>query len=780
MKDVPRLVRTLENSRDLARVISTIHHQPIFNHTEFDGPSDFESLYVQRTFSRYDDQQMVDAEELNPSTSPFRVVVMGNPGAGKSTFVQHFKKVTSGLDSGVPVVEIVCRHYVKSSWDDSIVKHAVETLNAEHSRSMTVQDFESMLLLGRVCLVFDGLDEITEQTRRMQMTSRIESIAGQYPVCSVLVTTRLLGYERAPLPNTLFSHVRLDEFDDEQFDEYCDRWFTQRNRSDLVDSFALDSESVHDLRYNPLMLSLLCALYREHGSLPTDRRGVYARCADLLFRRWDSHRQIEHAGAMPKYAERLMQEIARWVYTSASVQDGIEEQQLVRVLAHSLVDRDGFEHSDAERDSRSFVEFCAGRAWLLASFGTNNRGQRMFRFTHRTFLEYFAAESFVRRSDTQEEICKEINRVFDRDATSVVPELLIQAYDSQRDNGGPTIFKELLRSNSPNLLLLRLMEGIGMSSQLRGQAFSHIFWNWTETETLSWNEFDIVLSLNDQARGQLVRDILHEAAGPGQDRVRAHFLEGWAGLELSGALPRFHDFWQPIFDGVARDMSSRGTAPNSQAAANWLISLGLRPKDFSWQGWDAIVCMSLYDAVPGLAWWNIDARLGRGENLPSNPPRDEAILEAYTKITDGSKIPHPLLEHLRSRIIWAEHLNWEKPENYLSGRLDKILTELLLYTICAMHEGMEDVEFLVAPTSRLMGDGLNSALEWRNFKVQIGDRPPGHIEREARNFMRKWPQWIQQWIDGRRSFVLWPDDIPKYWQPDVSKGYQVSVTKSRT
>ncbi|MDV8030767.1 NACHT domain-containing protein [Rhodococcus sp. IEGM 27] len=763
MRDVPGLVKSLETSRHLAQTISAVEHQPIITHTELDGPSDFESLYVQRNFVRDDDEQIVDAADLNPSTAPFRMVVMGHPGAGKSTFVQHFRKTVSGLDSAIPVVELVCRHYVKSFWDKSIVKHAVESIKAEHSIAISTEQFENMLLLGRVCLVFDGLDEITEQAKRAQMISRIESLVGQYPVCSVLVTSRLMGYERAPLTNSIFDHVRLDQFDDEQFDEYCTRWFGKKGRTDLVDSFIHDSESVYDLRYNPLMLSLLCALYREHGSLPTDRRDVYAKCADLLFRRWDSHRQIEHSGAMPKYAERLMQEIANWVYTSTSVQDGIEEQQLVKVLAHSLIDRDGFDSIDAERDAKSFVEFCAGRAWLLASFGTNSRGQRMFRFTHRTFLEYFAAESFARRAESQEKICDEIQSVFDRDPTSVVPELLIQAYDFHRDGGGPAVFKQILRSNARNLLLLRLMEGIGMSSQLRSQAFQSIVWGWLEhPNSISALEFEITLSLNEQARAQLVREFLVEEAGPQRDSVRAIFLDGWAGLMLSGSFFRFQEYWAPIFSSVAHSMVSRGAELESQTTVNWTISLGLRPEQHTWNGWDAVACVSIYDVVPGLVWWTIEARLGRMEELPDNPVQVDAIQEAHRKIVDGSRIPVPLLVELRSILLrnGTEYLQWDRPSSFATHALDTILLELVQYVIFAMHEAQQDVEpFVRMMKPSLSGGDLGAALTWRDFKVGLRRRPARKVERAARDVMQRQPAWLRDWCDGRRSLVLWDDEV---------------------
>ncbi|WCT05892.1 NACHT domain-containing protein, partial [Rhodococcus qingshengii] len=313
--DVAGLADAVKVSTRIAEAIGAVDYQPIATHTDIDDPSKFLDLYVKRSFVDNDDGSPLEQESLSPSTKPFRHVLMGNPGAGKTTFVKHFKKTVSD-STRVPVVEIVCRTYAKKAWDMSLTQHVVDLINTDHSIRLTVNDVETMLLLGRMCLVFDGLDEVTDQSKRITLITRINSIACQYPMCSMLVTTRILGYNRTQLPRDLFSHIRLDEFDEYQFSEYCRRWFDSRHRPDLLASFESESESVKDLRYNPLMLSLLCALYREHGAIPTDRRGVYHQCADLLFRRWDNHRQIEHYEAMPKSVDRLMQEIAYFVYKS--------------------------------------------------------------------------------------------------------------------------------------------------------------------------------------------------------------------------------------------------------------------------------------------------------------------------------------------------------------------------------------------------------------------------------------------------------------------------------
>lgn len=761
--DISELAEVLQRSVRVAEAIGAIDYQPIASHTDIDEPSKFLDLYVERSFVDADDGSPLAHAALSPTTDPFRHVLMGNPGAGKTTFVQHFKK-TASSSTQVPVVEIVCRTYAKSAWGNSLTQYIVDRVNNEYAIRLTVDDVESMLLLGRVSVVFDGLDEVTDQSKRITLVSRINSIACQYPMCSILVTTRILGYNRAKLPSRLFSHIRLDEFNDQQISEYCRRWFDSRNRPDLIASFEAESESVADLRKNPLMLSLLCALYREHGAIPTDRRGVYHECADLLFRRWDNHRQIEHHEAMPKSTHRLMQEIATFVYKHAALQDGIQEIQLVKVLAHSLVDQDGYEMSDAENDAQSFVNFCAGRAWLLASFGSDDRGQRLFRFTHRTFQEYFTAEDISRRAKNGDELVGEITAAFGKDETSVLPELLLQSYHYHRADGA-AVFKELVRTETPSRLLLRLMEGVGLPRQHRTTAFRSFLTEW-HVNGITEHEFNLLLAMNPQARAQFEQEYLHSNANIGNDHDRVLLLDAWCGRVQSGIGGHHVDVWTPLMTTVAQDMTSRRVQMDKPAIANWLVALKIPPRR-TWFGWEALACPSVYGAVPGVLWWTIEQRMGQGQDLEPNTVRDTAVREAHAAIAVGAQIPQPMLSEFRNYIYLnnADFLEWTPAANHGTHPLDRLIDELAIYTLCTLHEGGEETDTLLKKLEPFYPGSIQDAFALRDKRVNSDDKPARDDHREGRNFIAQAPHWLNSWFEGKEPVVRYQDQ-PRQTQPE--------------
>lgn len=754
--DIGELAEVLGRSARVAEAIGAIDYQPIASHTDIDEPSKFLDLYVERSFVDDADGTPLAQESLSPTTNPFRHVLMGNPGAGKTTFVQHFKKTTSS-STLVPVVEITCRTYAKSAWEHSLTQHIVDRVNNEYAIRLTVDDVESMLLLGRMSVIFDGLDEVTDQSKRNTLVSRINSIACQYPVSSILVTTRILGYNRARLPSRLFTHIRLDEFDSQQISDYCGRWFNARKKPELIASFESESESVDDLRKNPLMLSLLCALYREHGAIPTDRRGVYHECADLLFRRWDSHRQIEHHEAMPKSAHRLMQEIANFVYKHAGLQDGIQETQLVKVLAHSLVDRDGYEMPDAQTDAQSFVNFCAGRAWLLASFGSDTRGQRMFGFTHRTFQEYFTAEDIARRAKDGDELVGEITAAFDKDETSVLPELLLQSYHYHRDDGA-AVFKELVRTDTPSRLLLRLMEGVGLPRQHRSNAFRSFLTEW-HTDGMTETAFNLLLGMNPQARAQFEQEYLDINSTIGNDQDRILLLDAWCGRVQSGIGGYHVEVWTPVMSAVARNLALRGVPMDLPAIANWLVALGIPPQRV-WFGWEALACPSVYGAVPGVLWWTIDQRMGQGQDLEANTVRDAAVRDAYTAIAAGAKVPKPLLSEFRNyiHINNADSLEWSPAADHGTHPLDRFIDELAIYTLCTLHEGGEETDTLLDKLEPFYQGSIQDAFALRDKRVHSDENPARGDHTAGRHFIARAPQWLKPWFEGEESVVLYQDE----------------------
>ena len=251
-----------------------------------------------------------------------------------------------------------------------------------------------------------------------------------------------------------FTSYRLGGLRDEDVAEYARKWFAleESTQADEADVFLTESESVLDLRSNPLLLSLMCILYRGEGSLPRNRAEVYEQCASLLFRRWDARRRIHQELRAGHLVEPILRHLAWWLFTQEDSQTAVTERELVAAATEFLHGR-GFESADDSRTAASeFVEFCRGRMWVFSDAGTTVSGEKLYAFTHRTFLEYFAAAQLAYDSDTPERLARTLAPHIARGEWEIVGELAVQIKDNTSRAGASRIYRYLLdepRRRSP-------------------------------------------------------------------------------------------------------------------------------------------------------------------------------------------------------------------------------------------------------------------------------------------------------------------------------------------
>ena len=105
------------------------------------------------------------------------------------------------------------------------------------------------------------------------------------------------------------------------------------------------------------------------------------------------------------------------------------------------VSRTGINATDAAQE---FITFCQNRAWVFSDAGTTADGQRLYAFTHRTFLEYFAAAHLAAIHDTPEQLAAALFPRIARQEWEVVAQLAIQIKSASCDRGEERSYAALL------------------------------------------------------------------------------------------------------------------------------------------------------------------------------------------------------------------------------------------------------------------------------------------------------------------------------------------------
>lgn len=373
-----------------------------------------------------------------------RIVVLGDPGGGKSTLAAKTVHHLASDPAGAIPLLMVLRDHVEEfrAGRATIAEHLAGLCRSPHQVEPPPDALEYLLLSGRAVVIFDGLDEVFEPSVRRMVAEAIHGFAHRYPNTPILVTSRKVGYDESPLDAGLFSVTELQEFSEAQVAEYARKWFAL-DRTSLADKFMAESELVADLRTNPLMLSLMCGLYRAEGYIPANRPDVYEKCAMLLFERWDKQRGIVVPLPFDAHVRQAIQSLAWWLYTEPAHQAGLTRARLLAFMTEFLYRERFPDRADAENAAASFIDFCTGRAWVLSKTGVSG-DQEVFGFTHRTFLEYFAATHMVRRHPDAARLFDQLQPHLRRADWEVVGQLALQTLNRTVENGANDFLNALI------------------------------------------------------------------------------------------------------------------------------------------------------------------------------------------------------------------------------------------------------------------------------------------------------------------------------------------------
>jgi hypothetical protein len=364
-----------------------------------------------------------------------KVLIMGDPGCGKTTLLRHLVlgTATRRLDelargeAAAGMFPVFARIGDFARWDEGDRGRGLSAFIAPYveSQDCDVPDLDNLikrhLEAGRCLVLLDGLDEVASAQERQWVVDAITSFVDAYSRAGnrFVVTSRISGYLAAPLP-AAFDAYRVEPMDEKTIgrflDAYCpaiERFYAPETGEDIVRGQAgraaeelrtafTRSPGIRRLAANPLLLTTLIIVHWVTGRLPRRRADAYVEITDALAGRW------RRAGGVPESAlpdERLLKQwltrLGGWLHENRP-EGSASWRELVEVLGPLWAKNDGTDwdptiieqadclSSPAGRGIEDIVRKADEHTGLLVE-----RAPERYGFPHLTFEEYYAGRALV-------------------------------------------------------------------------------------------------------------------------------------------------------------------------------------------------------------------------------------------------------------------------------------------------------------------------------------------------------------------------------------------------
>ncbi len=378
-----------------------------------------------------------------------RLVLLGDPGSGKSTFVNFVALCLAGqglehaeinldlLITPLPAekeqkeqappqpwrhgallpVRVILRDFAARGLpppgQPATAKHLWDFITADLQAAALPafgRHLASELLKSGGLLLLDGLDEVPEASaRRVQIKQAVEDFAAVFQRCRILITSRTYAYQKQDWRLPRFQEALLAPFTRAQIGHFITRWYAQiallrgmdaadaQGRAALLQGAVFNSDRLLGLAERPLLLTLMASLHAwRSGSLPEKREELYADTVALLLDWWERPKVVRDAEGRPLVQQ---QSLSEWIKADPQKVRGLLNELAYRAHAAQPELRGAADISEdalvgglmrlsnnPEVNPARLVDYLSQRAGLLIP-----RGVGVYTFPHRTFQEYLAA-----------------------------------------------------------------------------------------------------------------------------------------------------------------------------------------------------------------------------------------------------------------------------------------------------------------------------------------------------------------------------------------------------
>ncbi|XP_022080102.1 uncharacterized protein LOC110973527 isoform X2 [Acanthaster planci] len=222
-----------------------------------------------------------------------RIICNGFPGLGKSTLIDKiaYDWALGSVEAikKYKLVFVLKMHALEQSSDliDAIFDQLInpKTVKKEDLSAYIAANSHKMLIL------LDGFDEFMTTNLRPKAFGSILNILNrkECPECTVIATTRPSHFAKLASKSLIqkpFTHVRVLGFSAEDVEKYVGRFYSKEpHKSRGLFERIQSSNVLSDLAKSPMLLLLMCLLWRGKSALPDTMSRLYSEAISYIFKR---------------------------------------------------------------------------------------------------------------------------------------------------------------------------------------------------------------------------------------------------------------------------------------------------------------------------------------------------------------------------------------------------------------------------------------------------------------------------------------------------------------
>jgi HEAT repeat protein len=332
-----------------------------------------------------------------------RIAIAGEPGAGKTTFLQQIASRVLEHDWGIPIWLSLkdigtigkaegdrdkLHDYIYSSWLSQVLNKSSQSI-AEWEKAALTELFEQ----NNIWLLLDGLDEMRVtgvQSTLSAINEQLNNLRVKSPYRIVITCRQNLLNASSSNSLTAFDIFYTQKFNSEQVEQFIDNWFSSLSEYAAELKQQLEAPQYENINYlvaNPLLLTMLCVIYEKRqntnlGSLPDTRAALYREFIAYYYNWKNEEFEINRADKA-KLEKDILGKLALWGLKNSSSRYLLLEEELKEFLQQE------YNWQDSELYSWLFK---LENTWLQKiGFARQDTTQAAYAFLHPTFQEYFAA-----------------------------------------------------------------------------------------------------------------------------------------------------------------------------------------------------------------------------------------------------------------------------------------------------------------------------------------------------------------------------------------------------